>query len=82
MNLPYAQEHLMVLMLKAGGGEGAQLAKTFVLLRFNTTMINHKIKSTWQNLLLPDPEAALWRGSPSNTMAIGFQPDFHVSVST
>lgn len=55
MNLPYAQEHFKVLILKAGwvgGGGGGQLEKTFGLLWFNTMMINHNIKTTWQILLL------------------------------
>lgn len=42
-------------MLKARGG-GAQLAKTFRLLQFNTTMINHNMKTTCQILLLTPEE--------------------------
>lgn len=51
MNLPYAQGHFKVLMSKDWGG-GAQLAKTFGLLWFNTMMMDHNIKTTCQILLL------------------------------
>lgn len=52
MNLPYAQGHFKVLMSKDCGGGGAQLAKTFGLLWFNTMMMDHNIKTTCQILLL------------------------------